>query len=172
MKLMLVTLVAVLMFTAGAQYNDLGITINEDEFEGTTSCFQIVTMPNHPDSLTLFPLHVDDGPTVLSIVRRDLDGDEMVFNMSGTLGTDEILFRFANEEVVRFTVFDTNAEMGDDLNWQERATVAADPSFLQRLFTSDEDVRFRLSPADGTNFDDTLPAGFLNEFGEFLEECL
>lgn len=170
MKHIIFTLILALALTASAQYDDTGVDIEVDEFEGTQSCSQRVSHTRHPDYLSLFLYTDDDFGVFLYILRFSLD--ETVFNMFGAANGDEVLFRFANEDVVRFDVADTSADTDSNFDYTESTAVLVDEPFLRRLLTVDQDVRFRLSPDDGLNHDDTLPADFLNEFSEFLEECL
>lgn len=171
-KRIVIMLAALVVTVALAQYDDAGVTRETDEFEGTTTCSQGVSHTRHPDYLTLYVSDLPDAGFVLYFMRFGLDIDDTVYNMFGAMRDDEILFRFPNEEVVRFDVEHAESDTDSNFDYTEMAAIRVDEEFLSRLITVEGDVRFRLSGADGANHDDTLPADFLNKFSEFLEECL
>lgn len=170
-KRLVFAFIAALAFTALAQFSNTGVQVETDEFEGTTTCTQLVVHTAHNDYLTLGAVREDNGTLGLMVGRYAIRQDEKVFNTFGPIDGDEVLFRFSDDEVIRFPVREVSSEP-NSVSWQEAALILVEPDFLRRLFTSAEDVRFRLSPPSGSNYDGTLAAGFLNQLTEFLEECL
>jgi hypothetical protein len=157
--------------------SDLGVTRETAEFEGHVTCTQNVANLSSRLALSFAFVEMDQSPIIALVISRfDLDGDDLVYGMFFEPDSeDEILFRFANtdiDDVVRFGLVDLDTRLDDNLNYKQIAAISVDESFLERLVSGTDDVRFRLSAGDSTKYDDTLLVDHLQPFRAFIDECL
>ena len=176
MKTTLLALVLLLLVaTAVAQIQDQGLQKGVDEFAGTIICEQQVMDTGAPDRLTLRVVLDERGTITFSIVRSNLEDNEIVNAPWSFTGDDGILLRFTDGEVLGLLVADTDTDFGFPFSGQTHNLIVP-PALLGTLLSETEDIRFRLldddEGGDRNHIDGTLAVQHLAPLGAFYEECV